>query len=89
MSGWQLALPLRFPTACPSGRRVDWQNIAKTKPSSSTPPRLTSRSQPKPAAPAKDDTDMLLDRLQRLGELHNSGVLTDDEFTAQKAKILG
>jgi hypothetical protein len=27
--------------------------------------------------------------LKQLGELHDSGVLTDEEFAAQKAKILG
>jgi hypothetical protein len=30
-----------------------------------------------------------LDRLEKLGQLHASGVLTDAEFAAQKAKILG
>lgn len=30
-----------------------------------------------------------LDRLEKLGELHQSGVLTDAEFAAQKAQILG
>jgi hypothetical protein len=29
-----------------------------------------------------------LDRLQRLADLHDRGVLTDAEFTAEKAKIL-
>ncbi|MCB0862265.1 MAG: SHOCT domain-containing protein, partial [Solirubrobacterales bacterium] len=28
-------------------------------------------------------------QLKELGELHQSGVLTDEEFAAQKAKILG
>ena len=42
---------------------------------------------PEPApAPAADDT---MDQLQKLGELHAQGVLTDEEFAAQKAKILG
>ena len=41
---------------------------------------------PPPAAPAEDD---MLDQLKKLGELHAAGVLTDDEFAAQKAKILG
>ncbi len=42
---------------------------------------------PAPApAPAENDT---LDQLTRLGELHANGVLTDEEFAAQKAKILG
>jgi Short C-terminal domain len=38
-----------------------------------------------PAAPAQDDT---LEQLKQLGELKDSGVLTDAEFEAQKAKIL-
>jgi hypothetical protein len=29
-----------------------------------------------------------LDRLQKLGELHDRGVLTDAEFAAEKAKVL-
>ena len=39
-----------------------------------------------PAAPAQDDS---IAKLKELGELHQSGVLTDEEFAAQKAKILG
>lgn len=44
-----------------------------------------AQAAPPPAAPAQDDT---LERLKELGELKNSGVLTDAEFEAQKAKIL-
>jgi phosphoglycolate phosphatase-like HAD superfamily hydrolase len=40
---------------------------------------------PPPPAPAQDDT---LERLKELGELKASGVLTEAEFEAQKAKIL-
>ncbi|MFH8515148.1 DUF4429 domain-containing protein [Streptomyces gelaticus] len=44
---------------------------------------------PAPApAPADDDHDTLLRRLRELGELHRSGVLTDDEFTAAKQAVL-
>jgi len=39
------------------------------------------------AAPADDGPDMM-EQLKQLGELHTSGVLTDAEFEAQKAKIL-
>jgi Short C-terminal domain/Domain of unknwon function (DUF3824) len=39
---------------------------------------------PQPAAPAGDP----LERLKTLGELKESGVLTEAEFEAQKAKIL-
>ena len=40
---------------------------------------------PAAAAPAQDATS----ELERLASLHDSGVLSDDEFTAAKAKILG
>ena len=29
-----------------------------------------------------------IDELKQLGQLHDQGVLTDEEFAAQKAKIL-
>jgi Short C-terminal domain len=39
---------------------------------------------PPPAAP----TESRIDRLTKLGELKAQGVLTDDEFNAEKARIL-
>ncbi|MGW0755803.1 DUF4429 domain-containing protein [Streptomyces sp. NPDC002814] len=41
-----------------------------------------------PVASAEDDHDALLRRLRELGELHRSGVLTDEEFTVAKQAIL-
>jgi hypothetical protein len=38
--------------------------------------------------PAASDPDDMIERLQKLGELRDSGVLTDEEFAAQKARIL-
>ncbi len=43
---------------------------------------------PEPEAAADNTSDMLA-QLTQLGELKKSGVLTDAEFEAQKAKILG
>jgi hypothetical protein len=43
---------------------------------------------PAPAAPAAPAADPIA-QLKQLGELHAQGVLTDDEFAAQKAKLLG
>jgi hypothetical protein len=40
---------------------------------------------PAAAAPADDATS----ELERLASMHESGVLSDEEFTAAKAKILG
>lgn len=42
----------------------------------------------KPAAPT-DDADARLERLERLGTLHEKGILTDEELAAEKAHILG
>lgn len=41
---------------------------------------------PPPAAPAGES---MIDELRQLGELHAQGILTDEEFAAQKAKLLG
>ena len=38
-----------------------------------------------PAAPPQEDQ---MAQLKQLGELHTSGVLTDEEFAAAKAKLL-
>jgi hypothetical protein len=37
------------------------------------------------AAPAEDPIEML----KKLAELHDQGILTDEEFAQQKAKLLG
>ena len=41
---------------------------------------------PAPAAPAEDDETA---QLQKLAALHSQGILTDEEFAAAKAKVLG
>ncbi|TPQ23020.1 DUF4429 domain-containing protein [Streptomyces sporangiiformans] len=41
-----------------------------------------------PERPAEADHDALLRRLRELGELHKSGVLTDEEFTLAKQAVL-
>ena len=43
-------------------------------------------AEPAPAAPEQDDQ---VAKLQDLAELHKQGILSDDEFAAAKAKILG
>ena len=39
-------------------------------------------------APAAGPDAGLLDQLNQLSQLHNAGVLSDEEFTAAKAKLL-
>jgi hypothetical protein len=41
-----------------------------------------------PAPPVTDREDARLARLERLGELHEKGVLTDEEFAAEKRRLL-
>jgi membrane protease subunit (stomatin/prohibitin family) len=48
--------------------------------------------QPAPAAPqpaAAPAQDEVIAQLQQLAELKEQGILTDEEFAAQKARILG
>lgn len=47
------------------------------------------QTQPAPApVPAASGGDDVIAKLNQLGQLHASGVLTDDEFAAAKAKLL-
>lgn len=48
-------------------------------------PPQEQEAPPPPQAPAQPD---VLGQLQQLGELKAAGVLTEEEFAAQKAKIL-
>ena len=41
------------------------------------------------AAPPAAPQDASIEQLRQLGELHQQGVLTDEEFAAKKAQILG
>ena len=51
------------------------------------PPQQAYAEPPPPAAaPSQDD---MIAQLQKLGDLKAAGVLTEEEFAAQKAKILG
>jgi hypothetical protein len=48
-------------------------------------PQYAPAPAPAPAAPSESDT---IAQLEKLGELKDKGILTDEEFAAQKAKIL-
>jgi hypothetical protein len=45
--------------------------------------------QPHYAEPAPAPQEDMMTQLERLGNLHAQGILTDEEFQAQKARILG
>jgi hypothetical protein len=61
------------------------QRYAEQQPEQAAAPEATAPP-PAPAAPEADD---LVTQLQRLGGLHAAGTLTDDEFAAAKARLLG
>lgn len=42
-----------------------------------------------PPSAAESPTDTMIEQLKQLGQLREQGVLTDEEFAAQKARILG
>ena len=51
------------------------------------PPQQYAPPPPPPVDPGQSHDDLIA-RLQQLGQLRDSGVLTDAEFEAQKAKII-
>jgi hypothetical protein len=53
------------------------------------PPQPQVAPVPAPAAPAPPAAESTIDQLKELGELKSQGVLTEEEFAAQKAKLLG
>jgi hypothetical protein len=62
-----------------------YQQGAADASAQSAPPPPEQSAPPPPQAPAQDD---LTAKLQQLAQLHDSGVLTDDEFSAAKQKLL-
>ena len=48
------------------------------------PPQQYAEPAPVAAAPAEDP----IEKLKELGQLHEQGILTDEEFAAEKAKVL-
>ena len=53
-----------------------------------SPARARRTPPPPPPAAAPTETDVIT-QLQQLGKLRDDGVLTEDEFASQKARILG
>jgi hypothetical protein len=50
--------------------------------------QMAPQAAPAPAPAAGGESDMVT-QLKQLAELHDQGILTDEEFAAQKAKLLG
>jgi Short C-terminal domain len=62
------------------GQRWAQQEEAQQAPPAAAPPA--------PAPPAGGGGESMLDQLKELGELKAQGILTEEEFAAQKAKLL-
>ena len=62
------------------GQRWAQQEATEAPPQEQAPP-------PPAAAPAGDESSVI-DQLKQLGELKAQGILTEEEFAAQKAKLL-
>ena len=73
------------------GRRAEQQGQAEADQDD----RISSLEQqqaapaPAPQAPAAAAPSPMIDQLNQLAALHQQGVLTDTEFAAAKAKLLG
>jgi hypothetical protein len=61
-------------------RRFGGQDVSEPEPAAQEPPEV-----PEGSGPSTTDT---LEQLKSLGELKAQGVLTEEEFAAEKAKIL-
>ena len=66
-------------------QRWQQQGYYDQQPQYEEPPPQQQYAPPPPAEPDVDP----IEQLKQLGQLHEQGILTDEEFAAQKAKILG
>ena len=78
-----------------AGRSVARRSAAREQQDAETNERLASLEEqqvapaPATAAPAPAATPSMPDQLNQLATLHQRGTLSDDEFTAAKARLLG
>jgi Short C-terminal domain len=64
-----------------------WSQQEQGYPPQQYPPE--AYQQQAPAAPAADDKERQIAQLRELADLKAQGILTEEEFAAQKAEILG
>ena len=70
-----------------TSRRMDRRQQAAAPPPQAAAPPPQQATQYVEAAPAAPEADVYED-LKKLGNLHAQGILTDEEFAAEKAKLL-
>jgi hypothetical protein len=76
-------------TATAVSNRVSRRQAGRWAAQEAPPEQEPQYAAPPPPPPAAPDPDADLARLQQLGELRASGVLTEQEFQTQKSRILG
>jgi hypothetical protein len=78
-------------TATAVSNRVSRRQASRWAQQDAYPPQGSGYEEPPPAAPAPAAAPAPdpIEQLKQLGALHQQGVLTDEEFAAQKAKLLG
>jgi len=71
-------------------QQADAQAYEERPQQQAPPPQQYAPPPPAPApAPAAADSSSLVDELQKLASLKEQGILSEDEFTAAKNKLLG
>jgi hypothetical protein len=71
-----------------ANRWAEQDQAAYAEPQYAQPQPQYAQPAPAPAPAAAADTDDMFAQLKQLAELRDQGILTEDEFAAQKAKIL-
>ena len=75
-------------TATSVSNRVSRRQAERWAQQEQPPPGYGYEQEPAPAAAAAPAADPIA-QLKQLGELRDQGILTEEEFAAQKAKLLG
>jgi hypothetical protein len=76
----------RFINETAHAARLAIQQAQNTRRFEGTAPQMTASSSPTPVAAPQED---LIAQISKLAELKAAGALTEEEFTAAKAKLLG
>ncbi|WP_182346472.1 PH domain-containing protein [Tomitella gaofuii] len=93
---WNSGMLLGTITIFASGNKAEFKNVDKqngrlfvdlARDRISAPSQAAPRAEA-PGAPATEGAPDHMAALKQLGELHDAGVLTDEEFAAKKAEIL-
>ena len=70
-------------------RRHSEQNAAEQQQAAAAQQQAPPPPPAQPAAPAALSTDDKISQITELGKLKDAGLLTDQEFTTEKTRILG